>query len=140
MRTRFRPAPARRRRSVDRDDKRKQARSDIIHIVFAANPGARRRAFNGNARPRRRKTFEERRQRFIRSLFRPTVRYVSTNQTRRDFGSATSQRRVKYTEILSFSMFSRHFAFNVDKHGYREKILKTTRTVRLLVQLDCGNT
>ena len=37
-------------------------------------------------------------------------------------------------------MFSRHFAFNVDKHGYREKVLKTTRMVRLLVQLDCGNT
>lgn len=56
----------------------------------------------------------------------------------RDFNSATTERRVKYTEILNFSLFSRHFAFNVHKHGYREKVLKTTRMVRLLVQPDCG--
>ena len=37
-------------------------------------------------------------------------------------------------------MFSRHFVFKIDERGFREKILKTTRTVRLLVQLDCGNT
>lgn len=57
---------------------------------------------------------------------------ISINQTRRDFNSATTERRVKYTEIINFSLFSRHFAFNVDKHGYREKVLKTTRTVRML--------
>lgn len=37
-------------------------------------------------------------------------------------------------------MFSRYFVFKIDEHGYREKILKTTRQVRLLVHPDCGNT
>lgn len=35
-------------------------------------------------------------------------------------------------------MFSRRFTFNVDGQGFREKVLKTTRMVRLLVQPDCG--
>ena len=72
---------------------------------------------------------------------KPLLRFILFHCRRRgNIISATTERRVKYTEILTFSMFSRHFAFNVDKHGYREKVLKTTRTVRLLVQLDCGNT
>ncbi len=46
----------------------------------------------------------------------------------------------KYTEILSFPMFSPHFVFNDDGEGGREKVMKQYRTVRVLVELVCGNT
>lgn len=64
---------------------------------------------------------------------------MGESRRRRDFNSATTERRVKYTEILNFSLFSRHFAFNVHKHGYREKVLKTTRMVRLLDNRTAGH-
>ncbi len=46
----------------------------------------------------------------------------------------------KYTEIVSFPMFSPHFVFNDDGEGGREKVMKQYRTVRVLVELVCGNT
>ncbi len=46
----------------------------------------------------------------------------------------------KYTEILSFPMFSPHFAFLEDEEGYKYKEIRQYRTIRVLVELDCGNT
>ena len=38
----------------------------------------------------------------------------------------------KYTEIMSFDLFYKHFVFNIDKEGYREKVLKDNLQVRSL--------
>ena len=45
----------------------------------------------------------------------------------------------KYTEILSFDLFYKHFVFNVDDDGYREKVLKDYLQVRLVINLECGD-
>lgn len=37
-------------------------------------------------------------------------------------------------------MFSPHFVFTADEHNFKQKILKNYRTVKILIQLDCGNT
>ena len=60
--------------------------------------------------------------------------------TRRDYGSATSKLEQKYAEIALFELFYPHFIFCVDEHGYREKVTKQFRTVRIVIELDCGNT
>ena len=46
----------------------------------------------------------------------------------------------KYTEIVCFSLVLPHFRFVEDKDGYKQKVLIRHRKVRLLVELDCGNT
>lgn len=68
------------------------------------------------------------------------LRYVPQHQTRRDYGSATPQSGQKYAEIAIFELFYPHFIFIVDEHGYREKVTKQFRTVRIVIELDCGNT
>ena len=45
----------------------------------------------------------------------------------------------KYTEILSFDLFYKHFVFNIDDDGYREKVLKDYLQVRLVITLVCGD-
>ena len=45
----------------------------------------------------------------------------------------------KYTEIMSFDLFYKHFVFNIDKEGYREKVLKDNLQVRLVINLECGD-
>ena len=62
------------------------------------------------------------------------------HDTRRDYGSATSKLEQKYAEIATFELFYPHFIFSVDEHGYREKVTKQFRTVRIVIELDCGNT
>ena len=47
-----------------------------------------------------------------------------------------SQINKKYTEILSFPMYCKHFVFNEDADGYKQKILKEYRMVKVLVELD----
>ena len=69
----------------------------------------------------------------VRHLFCPL-------KARRDYGSATSQLGQKYAEIATFELFYPHFIFCVDEHGYREKVTKQFRTVRIVIELDCGNT
>jgi len=45
----------------------------------------------------------------------------------------------KYTEIMSFDLFYKHFVFNIDDDGYREKVLKDYLQVRLVINLECGD-
>ena len=66
--------------------------------------------------------------------------YVPPNQTRGDAGSTMSEISQKYTEIVCFSLVLPHFRFIEDKDGYKQKVLIRHRKVRLLVELDCGNT
>ena len=46
----------------------------------------------------------------------------------------------KYAEIAAFELFYPHFIFIVDEHGYREKVTKQFRTVRIGIKPNCGNT
>ena len=69
-----------------------------------------------------------------------TMKRVPAANTRRDYGSATSKLEQKYAEIALFELFYPHFIFCVDEHGYREKVTKQFRTVRIVIELDCGNT
>ena len=46
----------------------------------------------------------------------------------------------KYAEIAVFELFYPHFIFCVDEHGYREKVTKQFRMVKIVIELDCGNT
>jgi len=61
---------------------------------------------------------------------------LSEDDPRRDAGVATIKIKKKYTEILSFPMYCKHFVFNEDADGYKQKILKEYRTVKVLVELD----
>ena len=45
----------------------------------------------------------------------------------------------KYTETMSFDLFYKHFVFNIDEGGYREKVLKDNLQVRLVINLKCGD-
>ena len=45
----------------------------------------------------------------------------------------------KYTEIMCFDLFYKHFVFNIDDEGYREKVLKNYLQVRLVINLECGD-
>ena len=49
------------------------------------------------------------------------------------------RQRQKYTEIMSFDLFYKHFVFNIDEGGYREKVLKDNLQVRLVINLECGD-
>ena len=53
--------------------------------------------------------------------------------------SKGTEKGVKITEITSFNLFFKHFVFNVDADGLREKIMKDTITVRLTINLECGD-
>ena len=48
------------------------------------------------------------------------------------------QKVEKHTEIMSFDLFYKHFVFNIDDDGYREKVLKDYLQVRLAINLECG--
>ena len=61
---------------------------------------------------------------------------LSKDDARRDVGVATIKINKKYTEILSFPMYCKHFVFTEDADGYKQKILKEYRTVKVLVELD----
>ena len=74
---------------------------------------------------------------------RTTLEFLCLKETcasRRDYGSATPDLGQKYAEIAAFELFHPHFIFCVDEHGYREKVTKQFRTVRIVIELDCGNT
>ena len=64
----------------------------------------------------------------------------SSTDTRGDSNSTMSEISRKYTEIVCFSLVLPHFRFIEDKDGYKQKVLIRHRKVRLLVELDCGNT
>lgn len=49
------------------------------------------------------------------------------------------QKVVKYTEIMCFELFYRHFVFNVDVDGSREKTIKDYKKVSVVANLECGN-
>ena len=46
---------------------------------------------------------------------------------------------VKYTEIMCFELFFRHFVFNVDVDGSREKTIKDYIKVSVVANLECVN-
>ena len=67
---------------------------------------------------------------------------VSTYFPCRDYYVAMSEgteKVEKYTEIMSFDLFYKHFVFNIDEGGYREKVLKDNLQVRLVINLECGD-
>lgn len=39
---------------------------------------------------------------------------------------------------MSFDLFYKHFVFNIDDDGYREKVLRDYLQVRLVIKLECG--
>ena len=45
----------------------------------------------------------------------------------------------KYTEIMCFELFFRHFIFNVDVDGSCEKTIKDYKKVSVVANLECGN-
>lgn len=45
----------------------------------------------------------------------------------------------KFTEIMCFDLFYKHFVFNIDDDGYRKKVLKDYLQVRLVINLECGD-
>ena len=49
------------------------------------------------------------------------------------------QKVVKYTEIMCFELFFRHYVFNVDVDGSREKNIKDYIMVSVVANLECGN-
>ena len=49
------------------------------------------------------------------------------------------QKIVKHTEIMCFELFFRHFVFNIDVDGSREKTIKDHIKVSVVANLDCGN-
>lgn len=53
--------------------------------------------------------------------------------------SKGTKKVVKYTEIMSFELFFRHFVFNIDVDGSREKTTKDYIKVSVVVNLECGN-
>ena len=64
----------------------------------------------------------------------------SVPDARGDSNSTMSKITPKYTEIVGFSLVLPHFRFIEDKDGYKQKVLIRHWKVRLLVELDCGNT
>lgn len=50
-----------------------------------------------------------------------------------------TEKVVKYTRIMSFDLFYKHFVFHIDEDGYREKVLKDYLQVRLVIKLECGD-
>ena len=46
---------------------------------------------------------------------------------------------VKYTEIMCFELFFKHFVFNVDVNVSREKTIKDYIKVSVLANLERGN-
>ena len=49
------------------------------------------------------------------------------------------RQRQKYIEIMCFELFFRHFVFNVDVDGSREKTIKDYIKVSVVANLECGN-
>ena len=48
------------------------------------------------------------------------------------------QKVVKYTEIMCFELFFRHFVLNMDVDGSREKTKKNYLKVSVVANLECG--
>ena len=68
--------------------------------------------------------------------------YVPSNISCGDNSVAMSkgcQKVVKYTEIMCFELFFRHFVFNVDVDGSREMTIKDYIKVSVVANLECGN-
>ena len=49
------------------------------------------------------------------------------------------QKVEKYTEIMCFELFFRHFVFNVDVDRSREKTIKHYIKVSVVANLECGS-
>lgn len=53
--------------------------------------------------------------------------------------SKECQKVEKHIEIICFELFFRHFIFNVDVDGSREKTIKDYIKVSVVANLECGN-
>ena len=58
-------------------------------------------------------------------------------RTRRDNSVATTH---QYVEILEFKHFANHVVFNSEGDKYRNKEVKKYITVKVVIDLVCGNT
>ena len=72
---------------------------------------------------------------------RMNVTYLSmTYDTRWSVGGIAAELGQKYAGIAVFELFYPCFIFCVDRYGDREKEDKQFRTVKIVIELDCGNT